>query len=306
MRNKNRKSEKNFPLFNYRWGERAIERLLSLSSYISILTTLLIFLIFIIESIGFFREVSLIEFLTDTKWTPLYKPQHFGILPLLSGTFLTSIIACFFAMPIGLLTAIYLSQYAKPAFRNIVKPLLEILVGIPTIVYGYFALVMVTPLLKQLIPQTKIFNALSAGLMMGVMILPIISSLSEDAMAAVPKYLKEGALAMGATKLQTILKVIIPAAKSGIIASFILALSRAIGETMIVAIAAGAQPNLTLNPLESVQTMTAYIAQVSLGDTPFGSIEYKTIFAVGFLLFLFTLILNIIGKLNLGWKQEVY
>lgn len=306
MRNKNRKSEKNFPLFNYRWGERAIERLLSLSSYISILTTLLIFLIFIIESIGFFREVSLIEFLTDTKWTPLYKPQHFGILPLLSGTFLTSIIACFFAMPIGLLTAIYLSQYAKPAFRNIVKPLLEILVGIPTIVYGYFALVMVTPLLKQLIPQTKIFNALSAGLMMGVMILPIISSLSEDAMAAVPKYLKEGALAMGATKLQTILKVIIPAAKSGIIASFILALSRAIGETMIVAIAAGAQPNLTLNPLESVQTMTAYIAQVSLGDTPFGSIEYKTIFAVGFLLFLFTLILNIIGKVNLGWKQEVY
>ncbi len=300
------KAKKTFPFFSSKLRERAIERLLSLSSYLSILTTILIFFIFLVESIDFFREVSIVEFFTDTKWTPLYKPQHFGILPLLAGTFLTSAIACIFATPIALLTAIYLSQYAKPAFRNLVKPGLEILVGIPTVVYGYFALVMLTPLLKQIIPQIKIFNALSAGLVMGVMILPIISSLSEDAMTAVPKHLKEGALAMGATKFETTLKVVIPAAKSGIIASFILALSRAIGETMIVAIAAGATPNLTLNPLESVQTMTAYIAQVSLGDTPFGSIEYKTVFAVGFLLFLFTLVLNIIGKLLLGWKQEIY
>ncbi len=294
------------PLSINKWGERAIERLLSLSSYVSILTSALIFLIFFIESIDFFREVSVVEFFTGTKWAPLFKPQHFGVLPLIAGTFLTSAIACIFAIPIGLLTAIYLSQYAKKVFRNIVKPLLEVLVGIPTVVYGYFALVLLTPAIKQILPQTKVFNALSAGLIMGVMILPIIASLSEDAMTAVPKHIKEGALAIGATKFETTIKVIIPAARSGIIASFILALSRAIGETMIVAIAAGASPNLTLNPLESVQTMTAYIAQVSLGDTPFGSIEYKTIFAVGFLLFLFTLALNIIGKALLGWKQEIY
>lgn len=294
------------PLSINKWGERAIERLLSLSSYVSILTSALIFLIFFIESIDFFREVSIVEFFTETRWAPLFKPQHFGVLPLVAGTFLTSAIACIFAIPIGLLTAIYLSQYANKTFRNIVKPVLEVLVGIPTVVYGYFALVLLTPALKQILPQTKVFNALSAGLIMGVMILPIIASLSEDAMTAVPKNLKEGALAIGATKFETTIKVIIPAASSGIIASFILALSRAIGETMIVAIAAGASPNLTLNPLESVQTMTAYIAQVSLGDTPFGSIEYKTIFAVGFLLFLFTLTLNIIGKALLGWKQEIY
>ncbi len=294
------------PLSINKWRERAIERLLSLSSYVSILTSALIFLIFFIESIDFFREVSVVEFFTGTKWAPLFKPQHFGVLPLIAGTFLTSAIACIFAIPIGLLTAIYLSQYAKKVFRNIVKPLLEVLVGIPTVVYGYFALVLLTPAIKQILPQTKVFNALSAGLIMGVMILPIIASLSEDAMTAVPKHIKEGALAIGATKFETTIKVIIPAARSGIIASFILALSRAIGETMIVAIAAGASPNLTLNPLESVQTMTAYIAQVSLGDTPFGSIEYKTIFAVGFLLFLFTLALNIIGKALLGWKQEIY
>lgn len=298
------KRRKNFPF--QRWREKVIKGFLSLSSLISILTTFLILVILLVESMGFFKEVSPLDFLTGTRWAPLFKPQHFGVLPLLAGTFLTSAIACLFAMPVGLLTAIYLSQYAKPAFRNLVKPVLEILVGIPTVVYGYFALVLVTPLLKSVLPQTKTFNALSAGLVMGVMIVPIISSLSEDAMSTVPKHLKEGALALGATRFDVTFKVVIPAALSGIIASFILAISRAIGETMIVTLAAGATPNLTFNPLESVQTMTAYIVQVSLGDTPFGSIEYRTIFAVGLLLFIFTLILNVIGKVLVGWKREIY
>lgn len=298
------KQRKNSPF--RKWKERVIEGLLSLSSLTSILTTFLIVAILLVESIEFFKDVSLLDFLTGTKWTPLFKPQHFGVLPLIAGTFLTSVIACLFAMPVGLLTAIYLSQYAKPAFRNLVKPVLEILVGIPTVVYGYFALVLVTPLLKSILPQIKIFNALSAGLVMGVMIVPIISSLSEDAMSAVPKHLKEGALALGATKFDVTFRVVIPASLSGIIASFILAISRAIGETMIVALAAGATPNLTFNPLESVQTMTAYIVQVSLGDTPFGSIEYRTIFAVGLLLFIFTLILNVIGRVLVKWKREIY
>lgn len=286
--------------------EKIIEGFLSLSSMISILTTLGIVGILIVESIGFFREVSIIEFFTDLKWTPLFKPRHFGILSLLAGTFLTSAIACFVAIPLGLLIAVYLSQYAGKSVRAIIKPILEVLVGIPTVVYGYFALTMMTPFLKNFSPDIRIFNALSAGLVMGIMIIPVVSSLSEDAMSAVPKHLKEGALALGATKLDTTLKVIIPASLSGIIASFILAISRAVGETMIVALAAGATPNFTLNPLESVQTMTGYIVQVSLGDTPFGSIGYKTIFAVALLLFFLTLILNIIGKMLVGWEREIY
>lgn len=286
--------------------EKLIEGILSLSSLVSILTTITIVVILLTESFSFFEKVSVLDFLTGTKWTPLYEPQRFGVLPLLSGTFLTAGIACLVAMPVGILTAVYLSQYAKPAFRNIIKPFLEILIGIPTVVYGYFALILVTPIIKKIFPQTNVFNALSAGLVMGIMIIPIISSLSEDAMSAVPKTVREGALAMGATKLETTFKVIIPSSVSGIIASFILAISRAIGETMIVTLAAGATPNLTINPLESIQTMTAYIVQVSLGDTPFGSIEYRTIFAVGLLLFLLTLILNIIGKVLVGWKEEIY
>ncbi len=292
--------------FPKKLGEKLIEGLFSLSSIVSIVVTLFIVSILLIESIVFFREVSPLKFLTGTKWAPLYQPPSFGIIPLLTGTFLTSIIACCVAIPVGLLTAIYLSQYAKPTFRNVVKPVLEILVGIPTVVYGYFAIVAVTPFLKSLFPQTNIFNALSAGLVMGIMIVPIISSLSEDAMSAVPKHLIEGALALGATRFDVIFRVVIPASLSGIIASFILAISRAVGETMIVTLAAGATPNLTFNPLESVQAMTAYIAQVSLGDTPFGSLEYKTIFAVGLVLFLLTLILNIVGKVLLGWKREIY
>ncbi len=287
-------------------GEKLIEGLLSLSSIVSILITFLIVLILLVESISFFREVSPLKFFTGTRWAPLYKPSAFGVLPLLTGTFLTSIIACIVAMPIGLLTAIYLSQYAKPSFRHIIKPALEVLVGIPTVVYGYFAVATVTPFLKNLFPQTNVFNALSAGLVMGIMIIPIVASLSEDAMSAVSPNLIQGALALGATKLESTFKVVIPASISGIIASFILAISRAIGETMVVTLAAGSTPNLTFNPLESVQTMTAYIAQVSLGDTPFGSIEYKTIFAVGLVLFLLTFVLNLIAKVFVGWKQEIY
>jgi len=286
--------------------EQLIEWLLSASAFISILTTTAIVIILVVESAGFFRQVSPLEFLTGAQWAPLFKPQHFGVLPLVTGTLLTSAIACMVAIPFGLLSAIYLSQYAKQAVRAVIKPLLEVLVGIPTVVFGYFALTMVTPFLKNFFPQIRVFNALSAGMVMGIMIIPIVSSLSEDAMTAVPGHLREGALALGATRLEATLKVIIPASLSGIIASFVLAISRAIGETMIVALAAGLTPNLTLNPLESVQTMTAYIVQVSLGDTPFGSIEYRTVFAVALLLFLFTLVLNILGKALVGWKQKIY
>ena len=289
-----------------RLKEQLIEWLLSASAFISILTATAIVIILVVESAGFFRQVSLLEFLTGAQWAPLFKPQHFGVLPLVTGTLLTSAIACMVAIPFGLLSAIYLSQYAKQAVRAVIKPLLEVLVGIPTVVFGYFALTMVTPFLKNFFPQIRVFNALSAGMVMGIMIIPIVSSLSEDAMTAVPGHLREGALALGATRLEATLKVIIPASLSGIIASFVLAISRAIGETMIVALAAGLTPNLTLNPLESVQTMTAYIVQVSLGDTPFGSIEYRTVFAVALLLFLFTLVLNILGKALVGWKQKIY
>lgn len=286
--------------------ERFIRRLLAAASSISIITTVTILIILLVESYRFFAEVSIIEFLTGTQWTPLFKPRHFGVLPLVAGTLLTTGIACLVAIPVGLFTAIFLSQYARPGLRNIIKPFLEILSGIPTVVYGYFALVLVTPFLRQFFPQMNVFNALSAGLVMGIMIIPIVSSLSEDAMSAVPRHIREGALAMGATRLETTLKVIIPYSLSGIIASFILAISRAIGETMIVTLAAGATPKLTLNPFESIQTMTAYIVQVSLGDTPAGSIEYKTLFAVALLLFLITLLLNIIGKAIVSWNREIF
>lgn len=301
------KQKKNTFFVNFsRPAEKLIEWLLALSASLSILTTLTIVSILLVESYAFFKEVPVFDFLLGTEWKPLYIPRSFGVLPLIAGTFLTSLIACLIAMPFGLLTATYLSQYASRKVRLIIKPLLEILVGIPTVVYGYFALYFITPFLKDFISQLNVFNALSAGIVMGIMIIPVVSSISEDAMSAVPRVLREGAYALGATKLEATFKVVIPAALSGIIASFILAISRAFGETMIVAMAAGSTPVLTLNPLQSVQTMTGYIVQVSLGDTPFGSIEYKTIFAVALLLFLLTLILNIIGKTLVKWKRTTY
>ena len=232
------------------------------------------------------------EFLTAKEWTPLFTIKSYGILPLLSGTLLTTVISILVALPLGLTIAIYLSEYASKRTRNVVKPMLEILAAVPTVVYGFFALTIVTPFLKSIFPEISSFNALSAGLVMGIMIIPMISSLSEDALFAVPKSLREGAYGLGATRLQTSFRVLVPAASSGIIVSVILAISRAIGETMIVTIAAGQQPNLTFNPLETIETITAYIVQVSLGDVPHGSIEYRTIFAVGLALFVFTFLLN--------------
>lgn len=286
--------------------ERLVGLVLIAFSMVSILTTLGIVAVLITESFGFFRDISPIEFLTGTKWTPMYVPRNFGVLPLLSGSLLIAAGAAIVALPLGLLAAIYLSEYAHERARRIIKPILEILAGIPTVVYGYFALTFVTPLLRVFWPQTEIFNAASAAIVMGIMIIPMVSSLSEDALSAVPRALREGAYALGATKFEVASRTVVPAALSGIIASFILAISRAIGETMIVTIAAGATPKLTLNPLESVQTMTAYIAQVSMGETPHGSIEYKTIFAVGLALFIITLIMNIISSLVLSKYREVY
>jgi len=267
---------------------------------VSIFTTLGIVAVLLFETVEFFREVSVIEFLTDTQWTPLFDDKHFGILPLVSGTLLTAAIAILVAMPIGLVSAIYLSEYASNAVRRVIKPLLEILAGIPTVVYGYFALLFVTPLLQSMIPSLSGFNALAPGIVMGIMIIPMVSSLSEDAMFAVPQSLREAAYALGSSKLQVALRVVVPAAVSGIAASLLLAVSRAVGETMILAIAAGQQPRLTLNPLVPIETMTAYIVQVSLGDTPTGTIEYRTIFAVGMMLFLSTLMLNLVSQ----WLRE--
>lgn len=269
-----------------------------LSIFVTIGTVLVLF----VESIGFFREVPLTKFLTDTQWTPLFAEQHFGILPLVCGTFLTSFIAMSIAVPLGLLIAIYLSEYASERLRRILKPSLEVLAGIPTVVYGYFALLFVTPLLQRFIPNLMSLNALSPGIVMGFMILPMTASLSEDALYAVPQSLREGAYALGSTKLQVSLRVVVPSAFSGITAAFILSLSRAIGETMIVAIAAGQQPVLTLNPLVAIETMTAYIVQISLGDVPHGTLAYKTIFAVGMSMFLITLVLNLISI----WLRERY
>ncbi len=285
--------------------EGGIGALLFLCATLSIFTTIGIVGVLIFETIEFFREVSIIEFLTDTQWTPLFVEKHFGILPLLTGTLLVSSIAMAVAIPLGLLSAIYLSEYASEGFRSVVKPLLEILAGIPTVVYGYFALLFVTPLLKRFIPDIAGFNALSPGIVMGIMILPMVSSLSEDAMRAVPRDLREGAYALGATKVQVAIRVVIPAALSGIVASFILAISRAIGETMIVTIASGQRPKLTLNPLVPIETITAYIVQVSLGDTPAGTIEYKTIFAAGMTLFVFTFVLNLVSHwLKVRFREE--
>ncbi len=286
--------------------ERAIGAALFLAGAISILTTAGIVIVLVVESAGFFRRVSVVEFLTGTRWTPLFQPQHFGVLPLVAGSFLVAVIASVVALPLGLGAAIYLSEYAPRRARAILKPTLEILAGVPTVVYGYFALTFVTPMLQPLIPDLSVFNALSAGIVVGVMILPLVASLSEDAMVAVPRSLREGSYALGATRFETAARVVTPAALSGIVASFILAVSRAVGETMAVVLAAGMTPNLTFDPRQSIETMTAYIVQVSLGDTPFGSIEYQSIFAVGLALFVVTLLMNIFGRWFLKRYRQVY
>jgi phosphate transport system permease protein len=282
--------------------ESAIEWTLFLCALASVGTTVGIVVVLAVETWAFLREVSLVEFMFGTEWTPLFATPRFGVMPLVAGTALVSAIAMIVAMPMGLLSAIYLSEYATPRLRRTIKPVLEVLAGVPSVVYGYFALLFVTPLLQQFVPGLAGFNALGPGIVMGIMILPLVSSLAEDAMQSVPRGLREGSYALGATKMQTSLKVVVPAAFSGITAAFILAVSRAVGETMIVAIAAGQQPRLTLDPTVPIETMTAYIVQVSLGDTPQGTLEYRTIFAVGMLLFLSTLVLNLAS----AWLRERY
>jgi phosphate transport system permease protein len=277
------------------FSERLVKYLLLGCAGISIATTAGIILVLVFETLSFFREVSLAQFFLDTQWTPLFANKHFGIWPLVAGTFLTSAIAIGTAVPLGLLAAVYLSEFAGIALRRVLKPMLEILAGIPTVVYGYFALTLMTPLLQRFIPGLGGFNALGPGLVMGVMILPIIASLSEDAIYSVPSTLREASYALGATKLSTTFHVVLPSAFSGIGAAVILGISRALGETMIVAIAAGQQPRFTLDPRVAIETMTAYIVQVSLGDTPTGTLEYRTIFAVGMLLFTFTFLLNLVA-----------
>ncbi len=287
--------------------ERAIKLVLAACAYVSVLTTFGIVFVLLFETINFFREVSIVEFFTSTTWSAAFANPQFGILVLASGTLLTTLIAIALALPVGLLAAIFLSEYASPRLRRWLKPALEILAGVPTIVYGYFALTFVTPLLREtLFPNMTIFNALSAGLVMGVMIIPTIASVSEDAIHAVPRSLREGAYALGATQRETTTRIVLPAALSGIVAATILGISRAVGETMIVAVAAGNLAQLATNPLESVQTMTAFIVQVASGDTPTGSLTYNTIFAVGSTLFVMTLILNIVSYIFVRRFREAY
>ena len=289
-------------------GERLIEALLLACGLLAIAITAGIVVVLATQAYAFFSEVSFAAFFLDTVWTPLFTDRHFGIWPLVAGTLLTTAIAMAVALPFGLMAAIYLSEYAAPRTRRVLKPALEFLAGVPTIVYGYFALTIVTPFLQRFLPELSGFNALSPGIVMGAMIIPLIASLSEDAMYAVPDSLREAGYGLGASKLSVIFRVIIPSAWSGIMASVVLAVSRAVGETMIVAIAAGQQPNLTFDPRESVQTMTTYIVGISKGDTPAGTTEYRTIFAVGIMLFVMTLVMNLISyrlsrRLRAGGRQ---
>lgn len=298
------------PLFQkkqrVKWQEEAIKFFLFSCAFVSVLTTVAILSILVFEGITFFKSISMTEFLTGTKWTPLLEPRHFGVLPLVCGTFLVAAGAGLFALPMGLGIAMFLSEYASSRFRNFVKPILEILAGIPSVVYGYFALTTVTPWLQEIFPSTHVFNAAAASIVVGIMILPVIASLCDDAFRAVPNNLRDAAYAVGATQFEVTTKIVFPAALSGVFASFILAISRAIGETMAVALAAGATPRITWNLLESIQTMTAYIVQVSLGDTPAGTIEYQSIFAVGLLLFLITLTMNIVSHRVMKRFREIY
>ncbi|MCA9750857.1 MAG: phosphate ABC transporter permease subunit PstC [Gemmatimonadetes bacterium] len=277
------------------WKELAVRGGLLLCASISVLTTIGIVVVLATESFGFFRHVPVHDFLLGTRWAPLLEPRSFGVLPLVSGTMIVVVGSAVVAVPTGLATAIYLSEYASPRFRSIVKPVLEILAGIPTVVYGYFALTTITPALRAIFPATEVFNAASAAIVVGVMILPMVASLCEDALSSVPRAQREAGFALGATRGEVATQIVVPAAASGVVASFVLALSRAIGETMAVTLAAGATPRFSLNLLESIQTMTAYIVQVSLGDTPAHTVEYQTIFAVGALLFLITLGLNVLA-----------
>ncbi len=277
--------------------ERVIEIILLLAALSATFITLGIVYILVTEASGFFKEVSVIEFLTSTQWSPLFEDAHYGILPLVSGTLTTSFVALLIAIPIGTIAAIYLSEFASHKIRESVKPILELLVGVPTVVFGYFTLLFVTPLLQKLNPDLPTFNMLGAGIVMGVMIIPYIASVAEDAMRAVPMHMREGSYAMGATKFQTAIRVVTPAATSGIIAAYILGISRAVGETMVVAIAAGQQPSFTFNPLEGAATITAYIVQVAMGDLPHGSLGYQSIFAAGMVLFLLTFLFNILGHM---------
>ncbi len=289
-----------------RLWEEVIKGALFVCAFLSVVTTLGILFVLGKEAVTFFEDVSVSEFLFGTRWTPLLEPTSFGVLPLVGGTMLIVVGAGALAIPVGLASAIYLSEYASSRVRSTLKPILEILAGIPTVVYGYFALTFITPMLRIILPSTQVFNALSASLVVGIMVLPMIASLCDDALRAVPHSLRQGAFALGATRFEVSRRVVLPAALSGVIASFVLALSRAIGETMAVTLAAGATPRLTGNPLEPIQTMTAYIVQVSLGDTPAGGIEYKTIFAVASLLFLITLVSNIVANRILRRFREVY
>ena len=286
--------------------ERTVHTILFMCAAVSVLTTAGIVITLVGETVQFFGDVSIVDFLTGTRWTPLFASQHFGVLPLVNGTVAVALVAIVVAVPIGLLTAVFLSEYAPGRVRSIVKPILEILAGIPTVVYGYFALQFVTPILRDLFPQAQIFNVASAGIVMGFMILPMMASISEDAIRAVPRDLRQGAYALGATKLEVITRVVVPGALSGILAAIILSISRAIGETMIVAIAAGLQPKMGFDLLSSMETMTAYIVQVSLGDTQQDTIEFRTIFAVGTLLFVLTFVMNILSDLLIRRYREAY
>jgi phosphate transport system permease protein len=286
--------------------ENLIKMLLFMAAFSSVLITVGIVGVLVYESSSFFKTVSIVDFLTDTQWTPLFSDAHYGIMPLMAGTLMTTFIALLVAIPLGTIIAIYLSEYASHRVRETIKPVLELLSAVPTVVYGYFALLFVTPLLQQIIPGLPGFNVLSAGLVIGVMIIPYVSSLSEDAIRAVPMHIREGSYATGATRLHTSLRVIVPAALSGIAAAYVLGISRAIGETMVVAIAAGLQPNLSWDPTEPAATITAYIVQVALGDLPHGSIGYQTIFAAGLTLLLMTLVFNILGHILRKRYREAY
>jgi phosphate transport system permease protein len=289
-----------------RWGEDVVKGVLALCALLSVATTVGIIIALFAPAFEFFQEVSIVDFLTGTDWTPLFVPQSFGVVPLVAGTLLVTFVAVLVCAPFGLGSAIYMSEYARSRVRKTLKPALEILAGVPTVVYGYFALTFVSPRLQDLGVQGGPFSALSAGLVMGVMLIPTVASVSEDAMSAVPRDLRDGAYALGSTRVQVATRIVVPAAISGIVASFVLAISRAIGETMIVLIAAGGQPNLAFDPTEAVQTMTAFIGATGQGDAPTGSIEYKTIFAVGATLFVMTLVMNLVSIRLVRRFREVY
>ena len=286
--------------------EKIIEIILILFALISILTTIGIVFSLLFETVVFFSEVSIIEFFTSIRWSPVFNPPSFGVLPLITGTLLIALLSSLVSLPLGLGSAIYLSEFATSKTRKIIKPIIELLAGIPSIVYGFFALTFITPLLRSFFPSTDIFNALSASIAVGIMTLPMVASLSEDAMIAVPNSIRQGAYALGSTKLEVAIHVIVPAAFSGIASSFVLAISRAIGETMIVAIAAGQTPSMSLNPLGSIQTMTGFMVNMALGDIHQGSIEFKTVFAVGSVLFVITLLMNVFAKFVIAKNREVY